>query len=165
VGGHEGTVLEIGMLSTRLLTRNMEEVTIPNSVLVASTVTNLSRRAGLGGTLATTTVTIGYDAPWRQVHAMLREAARRTPGIEQEPEPRIVQRSLSDFYVEYELWVRIRDATERILVLGELHANIQDAFNEYGVQILSPHYMMQPERAVTVPKDKWAPPPAKGEKP
>jgi small-conductance mechanosensitive channel len=160
IAEHEGRVLEIGMLSTRLLTRKNEEITIPNAVLIASTTVNYSRRERDLAAIVSTPVTIGYDTPWRQVHAMLLEAAERTAGLRKHPAPRVLQRALQDFYVEYELFVPIDDNASRFVVLSELHANIQDVFNEHGVQIMSPHFVAQPEQAVVVPKENWTPPPA-----
>jgi small-conductance mechanosensitive channel len=91
---------------------------------------------------------------------MLLMAADRTPGLHTQPEPYVEQRSLSDFYVEYQLTAFLKDPTTRRLTLSALHANIQDAFNEYGVQIMSPHYEMDPKDPVVVPKDQWFAAPA-----
>jgi small-conductance mechanosensitive channel len=157
-----GIVREIGAFSTRLVTARGEELNIPNSVLVGTTTTNYTRLAGERGTLLTTTVTIGYDAPWRQVHAMLELAAARTPGLRREPKPYVLQRALSDFYVEYELRAHLERAEAWFNVQSILHGHIQDVFNEYGVQIMSPHFMTQPDKAVVVQKSEWyaAPAPA-----
>ena len=111
-----------------------------------------------------TAITIGYDAPWRQVHALLLLAADKTKGIRKTPASFVLQRALSDFYVEYELRFSIDRPAERMLILSELHAAIQDAFNEAGVQIMSPHFELQPEDAVVVPKTQWYAPPASPEK-
>jgi len=159
---YEGTILEIGVLSTKIKTLYNEEVTIPNAVLLSATTTNFSRYARKGGesALVSTTVTIGYDTPWRQVHAMLEMAAERTKMIQETPPPRILQKALSDFYVEYTLIIAIDHAEERYIILSQLHANIQDVFNEYGVQIMSPNFKDQPEKVVVVPKDEWYAPPA-----
>jgi len=159
---YEGTILEIGVLSTKIKTLHNEEVTIPNAVLLSATTTNFSRYARKAGenALISTTVTIGYDTPWRQVHAILEMAAERTEMIQATPPPRILQKALSDFYVEYTLIVAIEHAEERYIVLSQLHANIQDVFNEYGVQIMSPNFKAQPEKAVLVPKEEWYAPPA-----
>jgi small-conductance mechanosensitive channel len=105
-------------------------------------------------------VTIGYDAPWRTVHALLLRAAARTPGIRAQPPPRVLQRALQDFFVEYELLVHLERAEGRALVLSELHARIQDCFNEGGVQIMSPHFEAQPDKKVVVPPAEWGAPPA-----
>ena len=110
--------------------------------------------------IASVTVTIGYDAPWRQVQALLLRAADRTPNVRKHPAPYILQRQLSDFYVEYTLIVRLEDGKRRIETISDLLAQIQDAFNEFGVQIMSPHYMVQPDNSVVVPPAKWHAPPA-----
>jgi len=156
----QGTVTEVAALATKIVNVRNEEITIPNSVLVSSPIRNYSRLAGDSGTLLATKVTIGYDAPWRQVQALLIEAARRTPAVRREPAPYVYQRALSDFYVEYELFVGIDRPRERIPILSALHANIPDAFNEHGVQIMSPHFEGQPPNAVLVPKEQWHAPPA-----
>jgi small-conductance mechanosensitive channel len=160
IGEHEGTVESIGFMSTRLRSRKNEVINIPNALLMGIVTTNYSRLAEKKGVMASTTVTIGYDAPWRQVHAMLLRAAEKTAGLRRPPEPFVWQRSLSDFYVEYELNVNLEDPEQRLPVLSALCANIQDEFNEHGVQILSPHFMMNPPGKVWVPKEKWHEPPA-----
>jgi small-conductance mechanosensitive channel len=144
------------MLSTKLLTRKKEEITIPNAVLVGTKTVNYSRQASDGGSMVGTTITIGYDAPWRQVHEMLLHAADQTSGVRKEPQPRVWQIALSDFYVEYELVVNLDHPEDRLPVLSELHMHIQDAFNEQGVQIMSPHFESQPKEKVFVPKAQWA---------
>lgn len=160
IGEHEGIVSEIGMLSAKIKTIRKEEITIPNSVLVSTVTTNYSRLAGDEGAILATSISVGYDFPWRQVHALMTMAASRTSGVRKDPPPRILQRSLSDFAVEYQLHVHIERSKVRIFVLSELHGNILDAFNEFGVQILVPHYESQPDRRVFVPRDRWHDPPA-----
>jgi small-conductance mechanosensitive channel len=161
VSGVEGVVTEMGALATKIVTMRNEEITIPNSVLVGNPIRNFSKLAGTQGSLLSTRVTIGYDAPWRQVHALLVLAAGRTPGLRHEPTPFVYQRALSDFYVEYELFAHIDKPLERVATLSALHANIQDAFNEHGVQILSPHFVLQPANAVVVPPGDWYAAPAR----
>ena len=160
IGDVEGTVTELSLLSTKLRTNRREEVTIPNSVVVSGSTTNYHRHAG-EGVLAGTTVTIGYDTPWRQVHALLREAADRTPGLRRPPDPRVLQTGLSDFYVEYTLLVCLERPELRVATLATLHENIQDLFNEYDVQIMSPHYEADPAGKKVVPQGEWFVPPAK----
>jgi small-conductance mechanosensitive channel len=164
IGETVGTVVALGMFSTRIRTPWSEIVSLPNAVIVGTTTKNYSREEETGGALLTTTVTIGYNAPWRQVHAMLIEAAGRTEGLLKEPPPLVLQRSLSDYYVEYMLGTRIAEPQTRIAVLDVLHRNIQDVFNEYGVQIMSPHYMADPAEKVWVPKENWYEAPAKKDK-
>jgi small-conductance mechanosensitive channel len=161
IGETEGTVVTLGMFSTRIRTPKGEIVSLPNAVIVGTTTKNYSREEETGGVILATTVTIGYNAPWRQVHAMLIEAAGRTQGLLKDPAPFVRQRSLSDFYVEYMLGARIAEPRKRIAVLDTLHRNIQDVFNEFGVQILSPHYEADPAEKVWVPKENWYEAPAK----
>ena len=161
VGEHEGVVLDIGLLSTKILTPNKEEITFPNSVLVGTTPINYSRHAEGNGSIISTSVTIGYDAPWRQVHAMLLLAAERTAGVLATPPPFVLQRGLLDPYVEYQLVATIDRPADRFAILSELNAAIQDAFNEQGVQIMSPNFVLQPRKPVVVPKENWHLPPAK----
>jgi small-conductance mechanosensitive channel len=157
VGDDLGVVTDVGMLSTKLLTRKNEEITIPHAVLVGAKTVNYSRHAADGNAKMSTTITIGYDASWRQVHALLLDAAARTEGVRKDPAPFVLQRALANFYVEYELVVSLERLEGRFLVLSELHMNIQDAFNEAGVQIMSPAFESQPDQKVIVPKSQWFP--------
>jgi small-conductance mechanosensitive channel len=91
---------------------------------------------------------------------MLKLAAERTSEVARDPEPRVLQTGLQDFYVEYTLLVNLTDPARRMMVLDRLHANVQDAFNEFGVQIMSPHYVADPVEAKVVPREKWSEPPA-----
>ena len=147
IGETEGTVKSVGFVATRIETLRHEEINIPNSVIATTVTRNYSRLTADGGLWIPTKVTIGYDTPWRQVHAMLAMAAERTDGVAKEPAPRVLQTALMDFYVEYTLLVSIAAPTRRLATLDRLHANIQDAFNEFGVQIMSPNYEAIPEHA------------------
>ena len=168
VGDQEGTVSELGTFTTKIRTGLGEEVTVPNAVVLGTVTKNYSRTVKGQGFVLDTVVTIGYDTPWRQVEAMLVEAARRTPGVLEDPYPRVFQTGLSDFYPEYRLVCQAvpTEPRPRAVVLSNLHANIQDVFNEHGVQIMSPHYLGDPADAKVVPKAKWyakpAVPPADG---
>jgi small-conductance mechanosensitive channel len=160
IGEYEGTVKSVGFVTTRIETLRHEEINIPNAVIATSVTRNYSRLAADGGLWIATKVTIGYDTPWRQVHAMLELAAARTEGVERDPAPRVRQTALQDFYVEYTLLVCIADPQQRVVTLDKLHGNIQDVFNESGVQIMSPNYEADPESPKVVPRDKWFEPPA-----
>jgi small-conductance mechanosensitive channel len=162
IGDVLGTVTRLGVLSTKVTTLYQEEVTIPNAVVVSTTTTDYSRLAD-EGVFTTTSVTIGYDTPWRQVHALLLRAAERTPGLRHRPAPAVVQESLQDFYVKYTLMVCLEQQSARLQVLNELHANIQDLFNEYGVQIMSPNYVLDPAAPKLVPREQWFAAPASNE--
>jgi len=159
VGGVEGTVLELGMLSTKVRTLAREEVTVPNAVVISKETVNYTRYAEEGVSVSTA-VTIGYDTPWRQVHAMLERAALATEGLRNEPKPFVLQTGLADHYPEYKLIAVIEEPQKRARVLSQLHQNIQDVFNEYGVQIMSPHYIADPPEPFVVPPDKRSPAPA-----
>jgi small-conductance mechanosensitive channel len=112
------------------------------------------------GVYTPTTITIGYDVPWRQVEALLLLAADRTEGVRREPAPAVLQVGLEDFYVRYTLLVALEQPHRRGPILATLHANIQDAFNEHGVQIMSPNYEADPETRKIVPRDQWFAAPA-----
>ena len=160
IGEVEGTVQHVGPLSTKIRTQKREEVTIPNAVVVSTTTTNYSWNAAQDGVQVPTTLTIGYDTPWRQVEALLILAAGRTPGIRRDAEPVVRQTGLTDFYVQYTLLVCLEQPNGRIVVLDALYANILDAFNEYGVQITSPHYVSDPSAPKVVPNELWYAAPA-----
>jgi small-conductance mechanosensitive channel len=160
IGETEGTVTHVGGLSTKIKTARNEEITIPNALVVSHATTNYSRHATDQGVFAPTSVTIGYDAPWRQVHALLLLAARRTPGVRPEPAPIVLQTALGDFSVQYTLLVCLERPHSRYRVLDALHGNIQDAFNEYGVQIMSPNYEADPSGPKIVPPSRWYSAPA-----
>jgi small-conductance mechanosensitive channel len=160
---HEGTVIELTAFTTRIRTGMGEEILLPNTYVMGSAVKNYSRAIAGAGFVLDTVVTIGYDASWRQVEAMLVEAARRTDGIMADPAPRVMKTALSDFYAEYRL---IAYATPtlpmpRAEALSHLHGNIVDVFNEYGVQMMSPHYLGDPAHEKVVPKSRWYDAPAK----
>jgi small-conductance mechanosensitive channel len=159
IGDVEGTVTQLGTLSTKIKTPRNEEVTLPNALVVTQAATNFSRHAD-DGVMAPASVTIGYDVPWRQVQALLVMAAERTPGVRRRPAPVVLQTALGDFAVEYKVLVCVDQPHRRIVTLDALHANIQDAFNEYGVQIMSPAYEADPGERKTVPPSQWYAAPA-----
>jgi small-conductance mechanosensitive channel len=156
-----GDVIDMRLSVTHLKTIKNEVITVPNSMIVNSHVVNYSSLVREKGLILHTTVTIGYDTPWRQVHALLLMGAERTSGLLREPPPFILQTSLDDFYVRYELNVYTDKPLEMPEIYSELHQNIQDAFNEYEVQIMSPSYRFDPDRPKVVPRDKWYAAPAK----
>lgn len=140
-GSAEGKVEHIGLFACTLRTSRDEVVVLPHTV-VAAGLKNYSR--GTSGVRYFATVTIGYDAPWRQVRDLLLAAAARTEGIRSDPAPSVYQAALEDFYVRYELRFTPDDPSEHLPILGRLHAEIQDQFHAAGVQIMSPHYEADP---------------------
>lgn len=157
VGDAEGTVVELGMFETRLRTGLGEEVTLPNAWVLSNTSKNYSRAYPGTGFVLDTTVTIGYDTPWRQVHALLELAAHRTDDIANSPKPYVMQVALSDFYPEYRLvaYATAETPRQRAEVLNRLHQQIIDVFNEYEVQITSPHFVQEPANSHVIPKEEW----------
>jgi small-conductance mechanosensitive channel len=134
-----GDVIERTLLVTRVRTIKNVDISIPNAMVLSSHIINYSSTAREGGVILHTGVTIGYNAPWKQVHALLIEAAGRTANLMKEPRPFVLQTSLDDFYVSYELNVYTDNPRLMAGIYSELHQNIQDVFNEAGVEIMSPH--------------------------
>jgi small-conductance mechanosensitive channel len=160
VGELTGFVSEMTVLVTRLRSLKNEEIVVPNSEILGKSVINFSALARESGLIVHTTVGIGYETPWRQVEAMLRQAAARTPGLEREPAPFVLQKSLGDFCVVYEINAHCRDATALGQVYTALHQNILDVFNEYGVQIMTPNYEGDPAEPKLVQREQWYAAPA-----
>ena len=140
IGEVVGDVVETTLMLTRVRSIRNEIVTIPNSTILAGHIVNYSTEARTRGLLLVTEVTIGYDAPWRKVHELLIAAAHRTPEILATPAPFVLQSSLNDYHVSYKICGYTANASAMVLTYGALHQNIQDCFNEGGVEILSPGY-------------------------
>ena len=161
IGEFLGDVDQVRMLVTYLRTIKNEIVAIPNSTIINGEVVNyttLSRKSGL---ILHTTVGIGYETPWRQVEAMLLEAAARTPGLLRDPPPFVMHKTLGDFCVVYEINAFCDDSHAMDRFYTELHRNILDLFNEYGVQIMTPAYEGDPEQPKIVPREQWYAAPAR----
>jgi small-conductance mechanosensitive channel len=153
-----GDVTEKTLLATRVRTVKNAYITIPNSLVLGSHIINFSTSAQGQGLILNTGVTIGYDAPWRQVHELLMGAAALTPGVLKEPKPFVLQTSLDDFYVSYEINA-YTDRPERMSeIYSHLHQNIQDRFNEAGVEIMSPHYNAVRDGNATAIPESYLPP-------
>ena len=149
-----GNVIEKTPLVTRMRTPKNEVVTIPNSFIMSSHTVNFSQSARDYGLIIHSEVTIGYDAPWRKVHSLLIEAALNTPGVIDDPRPFVLETSLQDYYPVYQVNAYIKDANRLPQIYSELHQNIQDRFNEEGVEIMSPRYIATRDGSeVTIPKD------------
>lgn len=149
-----GNVIEKTPLVTRIRTPKNEVVTIPNSFIMSSHTVNYSASAREYGLIIHSEVTIGYDAPWRQVHQLLIEAALNTPGVVDDPRPFVLETSLSDWYPVYQVNAYIKEADRLAQIYSDLHQNIQDRFNEAGIEIMSPHYIATRDGSEsTIPKD------------
>ena len=163
IGSTIGDVTDRRLQATHLKTVKNEEVIVPNSTILNCEVINYSTLARTAGIVLHTTVGIGYETPWRQVEAMLLEAAGRTKGLKEGTAPFVRQKALGDFCVTYELNAYCGDAQTMNVLYTELHRNILDVFNEYGVQIMTPAYEGDPAEPKIVPKDGWFAAPAKRE--
>lgn len=159
-----GDIVEKTLLATRIRTIKNEFITVPNSMVLGSHIVNYTAPEGGAPLILHTAVTIGYDAPWRQVHDLLIAAALRTSLVLKDPPPFVLQTSLDDFYVTYEINAYTPEAARMAVIYAELHQNIQDCFNESGVEIMSPHYKSLRDGNLTtvpteyLPKDYSAPP-------
>ena len=160
IGETVGQVTEVRLLVTNLLSLKNEKIIIPNSTILSSEVINYSSLAKEQGLILHTSVGIGYEVPWRQVEAMLLEAAARTPGLMKEPSPFVLQQALTDFAVTYELNAYCKDDSKMPLMYTELHRNIQDIFNEHDVQIMTPNYVADTPAPKVVPPEQWYASPA-----
>ena len=161
IGEAIGDVDEIRLLVTHVRSLKNEDIVIPNSTILNAEVTNYSALARENGLILHTTVGIGYEVPWRQVEAMLLQAAQRTAGILTEPQPFVLQKSLGDYAVNYELNCYCDNAQQMMGLYSALHENIQDVFNEYEVQIMTPSYRTDTPQPKIVPKERWYAAPAK----
>lgn len=140
IGDVTGDIVEKNLLVTRVRTIKNEVISIPNSNVLNNHTINFSKDAPERGLILHTTITIGYDVPWKTVHALALKAALSTKLIETEPAPFIYQTSLDDFYVSYQINAYTRSPNNQAAIYSELHQNILDQFNQAGVEILSPHY-------------------------
>ncbi len=158
VGETTGDVIAKSLLVTRIRTIKNVDVTVPNAMVLGAHIQNFSAAARTEGLILHTTVTIGYDAPWKQVHELLIAAARATPAILEKPAPFVLQTSLDDFYVSYQINAYTDQPAIMARTYGLLHQNIQDKFNEAGVEIMSPHYAaLRDGNQTTVPADYLSP--------
>ncbi len=137
-GEHEGVVVEIGALSVKIVDARGDEVTLPNGTVVQGAIVNHSRRAPQGTVRGAVRVSLGYDVPWREAHALLRAAAERTPGVRSQPAPTVRERAFGDMTVDYELVVWIESAQPRPAMMAALMRCIRDVFDAAGVGIVSP---------------------------
>ncbi|MBX2859892.1 MAG: mechanosensitive ion channel family protein [Vampirovibrio sp.] len=153
VGDTTGDVMEMSLLVTRIRTIKNVEITVPNALILSSPMMNYSSAAQTKGLILHTGVTIGYDVPWPKVHELLMNAAKATQEIEATPEPFVLQRSLDDFYVSYEINAYTLQSSNMSQIYSELHQHIQDQFNAAGIEILSPHYgALRDGNETTTPK-------------
>ncbi len=152
-----GDIAEKTLLVTRIRTIKNVVITLPNSTVLTSQIVNYSAAQSDPDhppLVLHTNITLGYDVPWRKVHEVLVDAARATQDILNEPEPFVLQKSLDDFYVSYELNAYTKRPAIMARIYSELHQNIQDKCNESGIEILSPHYSaIRDGNQITIPEN------------
>ena len=140
IGETFGEVTVKRLLVTHVRTYKNVVVSIPNSLILTTQVLNYTTLAAERGLVAHSSVTIGYDAPWRKVHELLIAAALKTEGVLADPPPFVLQTALNDFSVSYEINAFVSSPVPLPRTYSALHANIQEAFNEAGVEIMSPNF-------------------------
>ncbi len=153
IAGTRGRIVERSTFVTRIQTLKNVIVSIPNSMVLNNNIINFSKNMGKSGLLVHTTITIGYDVPWQRVNELLKAAAAKTEYIAEEPAPFVLQTSLDDNYVSYEVngWTQQPEMLSKIY--SSLHANILDEFHSQNVEILSPAYRASRDgSATTIPE-------------
>jgi len=154
IGEILGDVIEKSLLVTRIRTIKNEIISIPNSIVMSSHTINYNRDAANNGLIIYTTVTIGYDVPWREMHRALIDASLRTEFVLHNPEPFVLQTSLDDFYVSYEINAYTNEPNKQAVIYSNLRQNIQDVCNERGIEIMSPHYKaLRDGNHTSIPKE------------
>ena len=153
IGDVEGDITYKTLLVTHIRTIKNVEITLPNSTVLSGAILNFSTAAKDSALILHTSVTIGYDAPWRRIHELLITAAAATQYILKDPQPFVLQTALNDFYVSYQINAYTDHPHEMARIYSDLHQNIQDKFNEGGVEIMSPHYaQLRDGNTVTIPE-------------
>ena len=152
IGEMTGVVIEKTLLVTRLRTADLEEITIPNSAILTGNTINYSTNSRNEGLIVHTTVSIGYDVPWKEVHQAMIDAVLLIPEVQKMPLPFVLQTSLDDFFVSYQINAHVKEISRLPVIYSAMHQNIQDVFNKRGIEIMSPHYrVMRDGSATTIP--------------
>lgn len=160
IGEHVGDVVEKTMLVTRIKTIKNEDITVPNSAVLSGSTINYSANCyaeDSPGLIVHTTITIGYDVPWKLLHEVLIKAALKTDFIMPKPRPFVLQTSLEDFYVAYQINAYTKEGNKQALIYSSFHQNIQDACNEAGIEIMSPHYRAARDGSTTTIPETYLP--------
>ncbi len=153
IGEVSGDIIERSLLVTRIRTTKNEIISIPNSTVMNSHTVNYSSDAPEKGLILYTTVTVGYDIEWRSVYKLLTMAADRTEMVEKDPPPFVLQLSLDDYYITYQLNAYTKQPNRQAVIYSKLFENVQDVFNEAGIELMSPHfYALRDGHDINIPK-------------
>jgi len=133
-GEQRGKVTHIGLRSTRLITRDDVEVTVPNSIMGNSKVTNQS---GGPNPKFRTRVKVGvaYGTDIDKVEEILMDIAKNEPLVSQSPEPRVRFRVFGASSLDFELLCWIQEPELRGRALHKLNSAVYKRFNEEGIEI------------------------------
>lgn len=153
IGTTEGRVAELGALSVKVVDPRGNEVTLPNTTVTSGTVVNFTRLASRGASHATVGLSLGYEVPYQRVRSLLQDALRGVTGLKRGETPRVLQKTLGDHAVVYEVQLMLDRSASRSQVLSDALTSIREHFDSAGVAILSPLQVMQ-VAAASSPKEK-----------
>ena len=135
--GERGLVTSLGIRSTRLLTRDDVEVSIPNAIIGAAKIVNESGGPYVRHRIRLP-VGVAYDSDIDKVIDVLKAVAKDDDRVVDEPAPRVRIRSFSDSSIDMELLCWIRRPAERGIVFHYLSRDIIRSFRENGIEIPFP---------------------------
>jgi small-conductance mechanosensitive channel len=154
VNGVTGFVEEKSLVVIKLRTHKNEFVTFPNMMILSSSIINYSFSADEEkvGLIIHADVTMNYQVPWRQVEEIMINAALKTPGLEKEPRPWVLQLGLEDFYARYQINAYTHEDARTPALYTALYQNLQDGFADEGIDLTAPTYR------INLPQDSHKPP-------
>ena len=132
--GERGMVTHVGMRSTRLLTRDDIEITIPNNVIGNAKIINESSGRWEKSRIRVA-VGAAYGSDVKQVCEVLQQVAENHPELIKDPAPRVRMRTFGASSLDFELLAWIEQPVLRGRIRHELHMQIYDAFNQAGIEI------------------------------
>jgi len=137
-----GFVVEKNLMVVRLKTHKNEYVTFPNLMILGSNIINYNTSSDEDeeGLIIFAEVTVGYSTPWQTVHDILINAALNTEHVQKKPKPFVLQTKLDDFYVCYQINCYTKDVEKIPRIYTLLYENIQNGFNDSGIDMTSAHY-------------------------
>ncbi|MDR2953082.1 MAG: mechanosensitive ion channel family protein [Treponema sp.] len=137
-----GFVVEKTMMVVRLRTHKNEYVTFPNLTILGSDIINYntSSNEDKEGLILNTEVTFGYATPWQKIHEILINAALATEYVQKKPKPFVLQTALGDFYAHYQINCYTKEVDKVPAIYSNLYENIQNGFQEAGLDITTPHF-------------------------